>query len=300
MFGKRGSHMDAGLFAKVLVNGVMSGGIYALVATGFTLILGVIQVFNFTQGHFYMLGAFVTYAVATALGLPYPLAILAAFLATAILGALMYFGIVQWTMPSGFFHTLLVTVACGAVISQTSLLTFGFNDRVVPAVVTSSLSIGGITVSGSRLIVIAGALVVMLALYYFMKTKMGIAMVAAAENRDVAGLQGINAKQIFWITMAVGCGLSGIAGALIVPVLSASVVMGTGMFIRVMMVVLVGGMGSMSGALLAAFIIGLVESFAYQLVGELSLVVIFVLVAILMFFRPGGLLGKPLPVPGEN
>lgn len=125
-------------------------------------------------------------------------------------------------------------------------------------------------------------------------------MVAAAENRDVAGLQGINAKQIFWITMAVGCGLSGIAGALIVPVLSASVVMGTGMFIRVMMVVLVGGMGSMSGALIAAFIIGLVESFAYQLVGELSLVVIFVLVAILMFFRPGGLLGKPLPVPGEN
>jgi len=300
MFGKKGSHMDAGLFAKVLVNGVMSGGIYALVATGFTLILGVIQVFNFTQGHFYMLGAFVTYAVATALGLPYPLAILAAFLATAILGALMYFGIVQWTMPSGFFHTLLVTVACGAVISQTSLLTFGFNDRVVPAVVTSSLSIGGITVSGSRLIVIAGALVVMLALYYFMKTKMGTAMVAAAENRDVAGLQGINAKQIFWITMAVGCGLSGIAGALIVPVLSASVVMGTGMFIRVMMVVLVGGMGSMSGALIAAFIIGLVESFAYQLVGELSLVVIFVLVAILMFFRPGGLLGKPLPVPGEN
>ena len=300
MFGKKGSHMDAGLFAKVLVNGVMSGGIYALVATGFTLILGVIQVFNFTQGHFYMLGAFVTYAVATALGLPYPLAILAAFLATAILGALMYFGIVQWTMPSGFFHTLLVTVACGAVISQTSLLTFGFNDRVVPAVVTSSLSIGGITVSGSRLIVIAGALVVMLALYYFMKTKMGTAMVAAAENRDVAGLQGINAKQIFWITMAVGCGLSGIAGALIVPVLSASVVMGTGMFVRVMMVVLVGGMGSMSGALIAAFIIGLVESFAYQLVGELSLVVIFVLVAILMFFRPGGLLGKPLPVPGEN
>src|SRR5512139_947746 len=142
MFGKRGRHMDAGLFAKVLVNGVMSGGIYALVATGFTLILGVIQVFNFTQGHFYMLGAFVTYAVASALGLPYPLAILAAFLATAILGALMYFGIVQWTMPSGFFHTLLVTVACGAVISQTSLLTFGFNDRVVPAVVTSSLSIG--------------------------------------------------------------------------------------------------------------------------------------------------------------
>jgi branched-chain amino acid transport system permease protein len=292
--------MDAGLFAKVLVNGVMSGGIYALVATGFTLILGVIQVFNFTQGHFYMLGAFVTYAVVSALGLPYPVAILAALVVMAGLGALMYFGIIQWTMPSGFFHTLLVTVACGSAISQTSLLTFGFNDRVVPAVVTGSLHVAGIGVSGSRLIVIAGAIVVMVALYYFMKTKMGTAMVAAAENREVAGLQGINAKQIFWVTMAVGCGLSGIAGALIVPVLSASVAMGTGMFTRVMMVVLVGGMGSMSGALLAAFIVGVIESFAYQFVGELSLVVIFVLVAILMFFRPGGLLGKPLPVPGEN
>jgi branched-subunit amino acid ABC-type transport system permease component len=292
--------MDVGLFTKVLVNGLMSGGIYALVATGFTLILGVIQVFNFTQGHVYMLGAFVTYAVVSALGLPYPVAILAALLAMAGLGALMYFGIIQWTMPSGFFHTLLVTVACGSAISQTSLLTFGFQDRVVPAVVTGSLNIAGTSVSGSRLVVLAGAIAVMLALYYFMRTKMGTAMVAAAENRDVAGLQGINARQIFWMTMAVGCGLSGIAGALIVPVLSASVAMGTGMFTRVMMVVLVGGMGSMSGALLAAFIVGVVESFAYQFVGELSLVVIFVLVAILMFFRPGGLLGKPLPVPGDN
>jgi branched-chain amino acid transport system permease protein len=292
--------MDVGLFTKVLVNGLMSGGIYALVATGFTLILGVIQVFNFTQGHVYMLGAFVTYAVVSALGLPYPVAILAALLAMAGLGALLYFGIIQWTMPSGFFHTLLVTVACGSAISQTSLLTFGFQDRVVPAVVTGSLNIAGTSVSGSRLVVLAGAIAVMIALYYFMRTKMGTAMVAAAENRDVAGLQGINARQIFWMTMAVGCGLSGIAGALIVPVLSASVAMGTGMFTRVMMVVLVGGMGSMSGALLAAFIVGVIESFAYQFVGELSLVVIFVLVAILMFFRPGGLLGKPLPVPGDN
>lgn len=291
--------MTLELFIKVLVNGLMTGGMYALVASGFTLILGVMQVFNFSQGHFYMLGAFITYAVVSALGLPYPLAVLAAMVGMGILGTLIYFSILRWTMPSGFFHTLLVTVALGAVISQTSLLTFGFHDRVVPAITTGSLEIGGIKVSGSRMIVIAGAIVVMAALYHFMKTKMGTAMLAAAENRDVAGLQGINTSQIFWLTMAVGCALCGIAGALIVPVLSASVHMGMGIFTRVMMVVLVGGMGSMSGALLAAFIVGIIESFAYQLVGEMSLVVIFVFVAILMFFRPGGMLGKPLPVPGE-
>jgi branched-chain amino acid transport system permease protein len=292
--------MTLGLFARVLANGLMSGGMYALVASGFTLILGVMQVFNFSQGHFYMLGAFITYAVVSALGLPYPFAVLAALLGMGLLGALMYFVILRWTIPSGFFHTLLVTVAMGSVISQTSLLTFGFNDRVVPAVVTGSVSIGGIVVSGSRLVVIAGAIIVMAALYYFMRTKMGTAMIASAENRDVAGLQGVNATQVFWITMAVGCGLCGIAGALIVPVLSASVNMGMGIFTRVMMVVLVGGMGSMSGALLAAFIVGVLESFAYQLVGDMSLVVIFVFVAILMFFRPGGLLGKPLPIPGDQ
>ena len=291
--------MTLELFIKVLVNGLMTGGMYALVASGFTLILGVMQVFNFSQGHFYMLGAFITYAVVSALGLPYPLAVLAAMVGIGDFRDPYLLFDPSVTMPSGFFHTLLVTVALGAVISQTSLLTFGFHDRVVPAITTGSLEIGGIKVSGSRMIVIAGAIVVMAALYHFMKTKMGTAMLAAAENRDVAGLQGINASQIFWLTMAVGCALCGIAGALIVPVLSASVHMGMrdlhpGHDGRPG-----GGMGSMSGALLAAFIVGIIESFAYQLVGEMSLVVIFVFVAMLMFFRPGGMLGKPLPVPGE-
>jgi len=124
-------------------------------------------------------------------------------------------------------------------------------------------------------------------------------MPAAAENRDVASLQGINPKRVFWVTMSVGCGLCGIAGALVVPVLAASGTMGSTIFIKALLVVLVGGTGSMSGALLAAFIVGIAESYAFHFFGHLGLLVIFVLVAVLIFFRPGGLLGKPLPVPGE-
>jgi branched-chain amino acid transport system permease protein len=97
--------------------------------------------------------------------------------------------------------------------------------------------------------------------------------------------------------MGVGCGLSGIAGGLIAPVLCASAVMGEHIFIMALLVVAIGGMGSMAGALLASFVIGIVESFAYQFVGELNLVVIFVLLAVIIYFRPGGLLGKPLPIP---
>ncbi len=291
--------MDLGLFLQIFLNGLMIGGIYALIASGFTLILGVIQVFNFAQGQFYMLGAFIAIAVVTNLGLPYPIAIIVALLATAILGALLYFAVIQWTTRSGFFNTMLVTVAFGTIVAQAAMLSFGSREAVLPPVVPGTVSFGGVTIPNGKLVVIAGAVVVMVALHFFMKTRIGVSMLAASENRDVASLQGINPKRVFWITMAVGCGLCGVAGALVAPVLAASGTMGSTIFIKALLVVLVGGTGSMSGALLAAFVVGIAESFAFHLFGHLGLLVIFVLVAILIFFRPGGLLGKPLPVPGE-
>jgi branched-chain amino acid transport system permease protein len=284
---------------QLTVNGLMSGGIYALIASGFTLILGVIQVFNFSQGQFYMLGAYVTFGIVTSLGLPYPVAILAALVAMFLLGILFHFAIVQWTLPHGFFHTMLVTVAFSTMVGQASFLTFASDQGLVEPVVPGTLNVGGITLNNGKLLVIAGAIIVMVALYYFMKTKIGTAMLAAAENKEVAQLQGINSQRIFWVTMAVGCGLCGIAGSLIVPVLSATNMMGINAFVRSMLVVLIGGTGSMAGALLAAFIVGIVESFAFQYVGQLSLVAIFAFAAVLLFFRPGGLLGKPLPIPGQ-
>jgi branched-chain amino acid transport system permease protein len=277
----------------------MSGGIYALIAAGFTLILGVIQVFNFSQGQFYMLGAYVTFGVVTSLGLPYPVGVLAALAAMFLLGVLFHFVIVQWTLPHGFFHTMLITVAFSTMVGQASFLTFASDQGMVDPVIPGTLDVRGITLNNGKLIVIAGAIIVMVALYYFMKTKVGTAMLAAAENKEVAQLQGINTKRVFWVTMAVGCGLCGIAGSLIVPVLSATNAMGINAFVRSMLVVLIGGTGSMAGALLAAFLVGIVESFAFQYVGQLSLVAIFAFAAVLLFFRPGGLLGKPLPIPGQ-
>jgi branched-chain amino acid transport system permease protein len=291
--------VDLGLFFQILFNGLMSGGMYALVASGFTLILGVIQVFNMAQGQFYMLGAYVTFGVASGLGLPYPVAFLAALASMALLGVLFHFGVVQWTIPQGFFHMMLVTIAFSGIVGQVSLLTFAYDQGVVAPVIRGTLEVGSVIVSKGKLLVIAGAIFVMVVLYFFMKTKMGIAMLAAAENREVAGLQGINAKRIFWVTMAVGCGLCGVAGSLIVPVLSATNTMGMNVFIRSMLVVIIGGTGSMSGALLAAFLVGVIESFAFHFVEQASLLVIFAFAAVLIFFRPGGLLGKPLPVPGQ-
>ena len=291
--------MDLGLFLQVLVNGLMAGGMYALVASGFTLILGVIQVFNMAQGQFYMLGAYVTFGVASGLGLPYPVAFFAALASMALLGVLFHFGVVQWTIPQGFFHMMLVTIAFSGIVGQVSLLTFAYDQGVVAPVIQGTMHIGGVVVSKGKLLVIGGAIFVMVVLYFFMRTKVGTAMLAAAENKEVAELQGINAKRVFWVTMAVGCGLCGVAGSLIAPVLSANNTMGMNVFIRSMLVVIIGGTGSMSGALVAAFLVGVIESFAFQFVEQASLLVIFAFAAVLIFFRPGGLLGKPLPVPGQ-
>lgn len=291
--------MTPELFIQLLINGLMIGGIYALVASGFTLILGVLQVFNFAQGQFYMLGAFVAYAVASVLGAPYIVAIVASCAAMALLGIFVHFSMIKWTLRSGFFHTMMVTVAFGAILGQLAVLQFGKSTAVVAPVIEGTIRFGGLNVNPGKLLVLAGALVVMGALYWFLRTKIGVAMMACAENREIACLQGINANKVFWVTMAVGCGLCGIAGALVVPVLSASTAMGSTMFLKAMLVVLVGGTGSMAGALLAAFLVGIVESFAFQYVESFSTLVVFALVALLIYFRPGGLLGKPLPIPGQ-
>ena len=291
--------MTPALFVQLLINGLMIGGIYALVASGFTLILGVLQVFNFAQGQFYMLGAFVAYAVASVLGAPYIVAIVASLASMALLGIFVHFSMIKWTLRSGFFHTMMVTVAFGSILGQLAVLQFGKSTAVVSPVIQGTIRFGGININPGKLLVLAGALVVMGALYYFLRTKIGVAMMACAENREIACLQGINANKVFWVTMAVGCGLCGIAGALVVPVLSASTAMGSTMFLKAMLVVLVGGTGSMLGALLAAFLVGIVESFAFQYVESFSTLVVFALVALLIYFRPGGLLGKPLPIPGQ-
>jgi branched-chain amino acid transport system permease protein len=290
--------MTVELFVQLLVNGLVIAGMYALVASGFTLTLGVLKVFNFAQGQFYMLGAFITYAVFAKFGLPYWAAIIISLVSMAIFGALIHLAIIRWTMPWGFFHMTLATVALSTIITQSSLIAFGGHQKVVPPVFRGSWLVNGVAINKSSIVVIFGAVAVMVALFYFMKTKTGTAMLAAAENKDVAGLQGINAHSIFWITMAVGAGLCGVAGALIAPILTPSTTMGSLIFSKSMLVVMVGGTGSMAGALIAAFIVGIVESFTFQYIGQLNLLVMFALIAVLIFFRPGGLLGKPLPIQG--
>jgi len=288
--------MDVGLFFQCLVNGLAIGGIYAVVASGFTLVLGTMKIFNFAQGEFYMLGAFVAYAVCEVLHLNFVIALIAALLAMALLGVVLQRFIIRYTY-GGFFHTVLATIAFGMIIRQTTVITFGKTDRFVYPLVKGRIEIGDIMMANDKLLLIFLGIALIVLLHYFLKLKLGKAMRAVTEDQETAGLQGINARQIFLITMALGCGLAGISGAVIAPVLAATADMGHAIFIKILLVIIIGGMGSMPGALVAAFLIGLIESFGYQFFGGYNELILLCCLLPLLYFRPGGLLGRPLAIP---
>jgi branched-chain amino acid transport system permease protein len=288
--------MDVALFFQCLVNGLAIGGIYAVVASGFTLVLGTMKIFNFGQGEFYMLGAFVAFGCCEILHLPYALSLLASLGSMALLGVILQRFIIRYTY-GGFFHTVLATIAFGTIVRQTAVITFGKTDRFINPVVKGRTVIGEVMMSNDKLLLILLGVILIVLLHYFMKLKVGKAMRAVTEDQEVAGLQGINSRGIFVITMALGCGLAGIAGAVIAPVLGATADMGHGIFVKILLVIIIGGMGSMPGALLAAFIIGMIESFGYQFVGGYNELLLLCCLIPLLFLRPGGLLGKPLAIP---
>ncbi|MBW1772251.1 MAG: branched-chain amino acid ABC transporter permease [Deltaproteobacteria bacterium] len=288
--------MDIAVFFQCLFNGLAIGGIYALVAAGFTLVLGTMKIFNFAQGEIYMLGAFVSYWCVEVLHLHYALAVLASFLAMALLGVILQRFIIRYTY-GGFFHTVLATIAFATLVRQTAVITFGKTDRFMNPVVRGRLEMGDIMIPNEKILLIFLGIVMILLLHYFMKLKVGKAMRAVTEDQEVAGLQGINSRKIFIITMALGCGLAGISGAIIAPVLGATADMGHGIFIKILLVIIIGGMGSMPGALLAAFLIGQIESFGYQFVGGHNELLLLCCLIPILFLRPGGLLGKPLAIP---
>lgn len=288
--------MDSALFFQCLVNGLAIGGIYAVVASGFTLVLGTMKIFNFGQGEFYMLGAFVAFGCCEVLQVPYAVGFVASFAAMALLGLILQRFVIRYTY-GGFFHTVLATIAFGTIIRQTAVITFGKTDRFINPVVKGRTVIGDVMLPNDKLLLIMLGLALILLLHYFMKLKIGKAMRAVTEDQEVAGLQGINSRRIFLVTMALGCGLAGVAGALIAPVLGATADMGHSIFVKILLVIIIGGMGSMPGALLAAFIIGMIESFGYQFVGGYNELLLLCCLIPLLFLRPGGLLGRPLAIP---
>ena len=281
----------------VLYQGAVLGAIYALMALGFTLIYGSLRFLNLSLGSLFTLGAYVAWVVSAGLGLPPLVGLAAAFLLVGLAGAGIYEVAVRPLVgrPGWEIATIISTLAVGIVIQQLIQIVWGPRNQGMPDLMSGSARVGPVlVVQYQRVAVVGVALAVMAALWWLLtRTRHGLAIRAVAQNRDAALLGGVSANRIFLLVMALGSGLAAVSGVLLSTVMvSLNPTVGLAYALRGLVVTLFGGLGSITGTLWAAFIIGLFESFVAVYFGEgWKLPALFVFLIVVLVVRPSGLAG---------
>lgn len=282
------------LMGQLLI-GLINGSFYALLSLGLAVIFGLLRVINFAHGAQYMLGAFVALLLLTKLGLNYWFALLLAPLIVAAFAA-----IIEKTMLSRLYkldhlYGLLYTFGLALVIEGTFRYFFGASGQPYPAPpqLTGAVNLGFMFLPIYRGWVIVASLVACIATWVLIeKTKLGSYLRAATENPVLVQSFGVNVPLLLTFTYALGAGLAALAGVLAAPVYQVSPLMGSNIIIIVFAVVVVGGMGSILGAIVTGYMLGIAEGLTKVFYPEASNMVIFVIMAIVLLLRPAGLFGK--------
>jgi branched-chain amino acid transport system permease protein len=278
------------LIGQVIFNSLTLGLIYALIASGFTLVFGVTRIINFAHGELYMVGGMMMYVVYTALELPFPVALVASSLTSALLGIAIERFIIRRVRGGEALRVLALTVGAQLIIMTGVLAIFGPRDKTVPSVVTGIIRIGNVIMPWERIIALIVSIAIMLGLFFFIKfTKSGQAMRAIAQDPEAAALQGIKVNFMYTLSMGIGSILAGASGALMSPILPVNPFVGPHATIYAILVVCVAGLGNLPGAIVGGLMLGLIENFAYSLLGGFSEVISFGFVLVLLVFRPQGL-----------
>ncbi len=284
--------MDVSLIPQVIANGLMMGMSYVLIASGLTIVLGITRIINFAHGEFYMLGAFCAYYFFQMAGVPYLVTILLAILAVGVLGMgverVLFRPIREFFLPS-----VVVALGLAFFLAGTAAWLFGPEEKVVTSPFPGVLNALGATFSVERLVVILIAIVIMGGLWYLItRTKLGRALRGVAQDREAASLQGISVNGMCNISMGIGCGLAGAAGVLLGPIFIVHPYLGALAIFKALIVIILGGIGSMPGAVLGGLLLGFIESFGLTYLGGVTDVLLFAFIFVLILFRPGGLMGR--------
>jgi len=288
--------MTIQLFFQLLINGLSIGLLYALVALGLVLVLGVAKVFNFAHGEFFMVGAYALYTYSVALHLNFIVSIVMAGLTVALLGALCSKTIFQLVSGS-ILKAAATTIGLGMILQQGVLQIFGTAERGVRPILPGFVALSGVRVSLERLAIVGCCLLLVGFLAWFLnKTKTGIAMRATNLDEETAKLQGINSRWMYFVAITIGSGLAGVAGGIVAPIRALNTEMGHSMLFYVLMVLVLGGMQSAVGAVLGGIILGLVLSFGFHFLGGLSELLIFFMIGLFIMFKPHGLFGRAVDV----
>jgi branched-chain amino acid transport system permease protein len=283
------------MFYQQLINGLMLGASYSLVAIGYTLIFGVLNLLYFAQGEVFMVGAFVGLFLVLYTGTNIYFALLGAMIACAVLGALAFFVAVRPVPKDRPLAPLISTIGLTIVLQNFAIYVFGGRQFSFPETIHQELyHFGPITISSVQIFILGIAIALMVALWLFIeRTKLGRAMRAVAENHETAALLGVNVDRVVLITFIIGSGIAGIAGVLDgLKNSSVSPFMGLGASVKGLIVMLLGGLGNVPGAMIAGLLLGMIEILSAAYIGTTERDFFsFLILILILLYRPTGLFG---------
>ena len=278
----------------IITYAVVNGGVYALLAIGFSLIYGVARVINMAHTGFLMLAAFGLYYFTKKIGWGDIEAIAVTIVVVTLLGILFYRFIID-RVREHHAAVLLITIALVMIMESVLLWRFGGETRGVGALIGGYVEIAGVRVLNQHLLTVGvAALAIIMVLLLLTKTKLGIAMRATAQDAEIASLMGISASRILLVAMGLSVALAAVAGILLAPLDGVRPGMWGAPLVTVMVIVTLGGLGSIKGSIIGAFIIALVEQMASFLIpegGYLTGTIILLAMVIVLIVRPAGLFG---------
>jgi branched-chain amino acid transport system permease protein len=280
--------------AQAVVNGLLIGGIYALVSIGVTLIFGVVKIVNFAQGEFVMIGMYLSFFLATRAGIDPLISLVIVMPVMFVVGMLFQHVLIRRVLSLGDMPQIFLTFALSVLLMNVALLLFTANYRTVQTPYTdAAFHIGPVFISVAKLIAFVLAMAFSGALTLFLRTTdIGKAMRAAAQNRDVAMLMGINTELVFAVAVGLALALAGAAGALLMPFYPVYPTVGQVFVLMAFVAVVLGTLGNVTGALIAGLMMGVAESLGIQFVGaDSGLIVVFLMLLATLAIRPSGLFG---------
>jgi branched-chain amino acid transport system permease protein len=278
-----------------LVNALILGSTYALLGIGLTLIFGIMRVVNFTHGELYALGAYAVFFLEVSLGVNFFLALVLAVIVGCAVGAAIEFVLLRPLLDADIDTTMLVMIGAWIVMQNTELLYWGgVSKAIMTPFPEEPLQIGSVFVSWLRLFVLVVALILIGATYALInRTKLGKAMRATFQDRDTAALMGVNIKGIYTATFAIGSGLAAAAGALLGPVFLVTPSMGDLASLKAFAIVILGGLGNITGATLGGFILAFVEEIGAGYISSgYRDAMGFLIIIIVLLFKPTGLFAR--------
>ncbi len=276
-----------------LLNGILLGGVLALLGFGMNLMFGVVKIIHMAYGQFVMFGFYLIFTLYEFLHFPLLLACVTTILIMALMGLITQKLIVNPLLSAPRLNQLLALAALIIVIENFSLLVWGANYRGI-RLHLPVIQLGDIFVRTSYLLGFVGALVFLGGLYIFLKkTYLGLAIRATSQDSEMARLMGIKSSYVFYITFAVGTALTGVVASFFVPIYAVYPQFGGGFTVMAFMIVVLGGMGNMMGGFISAFIIGIVTSVVAVLTSaEIAQIAVLIIFIAIMIVRPQGLLGE--------